>query len=91
MSIQFGCISCKKTKRNEKIVHVAQQTMEEILQQTFHYLKNRAATQGVEVPDEFRDKIFKWARKNELINDAEVIEEPVAEPVEKKVKIAQDQ
>lgn len=80
MTIQFGCIRCKKTKRNEKIVEVAHKTMEEILQHTFNYLKNNAAKEGVEVPAEFHDKLLKWARKAQLIE-----QEP--EPEEKKTKI----
>jgi len=73
-------MSCKRTKRTEKIVEVAHKTMEEILQHTFNYLKNNAAIEGVEVPPEFHDKLFKWARKAQLIKQED-------EPEEKKVKI----
>lgn len=81
MSVQFGCISCKKTKRTQQMVEVAHKTMEEILQHTFNYLKNNAAIEGVTIPPEFHDKLLKWARKAQLIEQ----EEP--QPEEKKVKI----
>ena len=65
--VRVGCIRCKRTKRTEDVAKVAKKAIEEILDETFDFLRNSAATQGVQIPDEFKEKIFKWAAKNELI------------------------
>lgn len=65
--VRVGCMRCKRTKRTEDVAKVAKRAIEEILDETFDFLRNSAATQGVQIPDEFKDKIFKWAAKNELI------------------------
>jgi hypothetical protein len=79
--IRVGCLLCKRTAKNEKLAKAAQKSMEEILDYTYNFLQNRAAQEGYEVPKEFREKIFKWARKAELIPD-EI--KPEAAEIEKK-------
>lgn len=65
--IKFGCITCKRTKRNLQMEHAAEVTMEEILNHSLNFLQSKAGLAGFVVPDSFREKVFKAARKFELI------------------------
>ena len=65
--IRFGCITCKRSKRTKEIQAVAQNTMEDVLEHTFNFIKGHAGPHGFAIPDSFHETIFKWARKEHLI------------------------
>lgn len=84
--VRFGCIRCKRTRRTAQIDAAAERTMEAILFSTYDFLHREALELGVEVPDEFRQKMVKWARKRDIIPPAPPARPPTPYPERKKPK-----
>ncbi len=58
-TVNFGCIRCKRSKRAEDAVEMAEKTMESIFEGAFDMMQKEAATLGVMVPNEMKAKLMK--------------------------------
>lgn len=71
--IQFGCMRCKRTKRNLAAKEAAEKTLESIFDACFDLLRKEARALDVEIPIEFKGKMLKWGAKNNLFAPEESV------------------
>lgn len=65
--VKFGCITCRRTRRNEALDAAAEKVVQTIFEHAFALAQGEGRALGVEVPDELREKLLKWARKQSIV------------------------